>query len=145
MENAYEVSLTVPDLFGETPTDAAKVFQSSMADWMSLDLTFGVNDGETTHHVRLSGIVPADDKPDREFVNRIQSVRNRLAATGDYVDTIRAAHAMLGNLIGEQNQVQPFEHWGNDPAYPVDDWRAEVANDETRLGYAEWLAVKREG
>lgn len=75
----------------------------------------------------------------------VQAIRNRLAVTGDYADTIRAAHAMLGNLIGEQNPVQPFEHWGNDPDHPVEDWRAEVASDETRLSYAEWLAVKREG
>ncbi len=85
------------------------------------------------------------DNPDREFVNRIQSIRNRLAVTGDYADTIRAAHAMLGNLIGEQNPIQPFEHWGNDPDHPVEDWRAEVASDETRLSYAEWLSVKQEG
>lgn len=144
MTNPYDVSLTIPDLFGKTPTDAAKVFQSSMADWMSLNLTFEVNDGETTHLVSLSGIVPEDDNPDQDLVDGIQSVRNRLAVTGDYADTIRAAHAMLGNLIGEQNPVQPFEHWGNDPDHPVEDWKSEVAHDYTRLSYAEWLAVKRE-
>lgn len=29
--------------------------------------------------------------------------------------------------------------WGEHPDYPVDDWREEVANNDTRLGYWEWV------
>lgn len=35
-------------------------------------------------------------------------------------------------------------HWVSDPNYPVEDWRIEVANDDTRLGYGEWLQHQRE-
>ena len=34
--------------------------------------------------------------------------------------------------------------WGSDPFYPVGDWQYEVANDETRLGYWEWVEAQRE-
>ena len=29
--------------------------------------------------------------------------------------------------------------WGVHPDFPVSDWRYEVANDDTRLGYWEWV------
>jgi hypothetical protein len=29
--------------------------------------------------------------------------------------------------------------WGAHPEYPVADWQYEVGNDETRLGYWEWV------
>ncbi len=34
--------------------------------------------------------------------------------------------------------------WGSDPDYPVADWQYEVANDDTRLGYWEWVEAQRE-
>ena len=34
--------------------------------------------------------------------------------------------------------------WGNHSNYPVEDWGYEVSNDETRLGYWEWVAAKIE-
>jgi hypothetical protein len=34
--------------------------------------------------------------------------------------------------------------WGEHPDYPVDEWQAEVANDDTRKGYWEWVKAKIE-
>ena len=31
-----------------------------------------------------------------------------------------------------------------DPTYPVRDWQYQVANGDTRLGYAEWVRNERE-
>jgi hypothetical protein len=33
--------------------------------------------------------------------------------------------------------------WGEDEEYPVQDWRMEVANDDTRLGYWDWVDNQR--
>ena len=30
------------------------------------------------------------------------------------------------------------DHWADDRRAPLADWRYEVANDDTRLGYHEW-------
>jgi hypothetical protein len=35
-------------------------------------------------------------------------------------------------------------HWDNDKQFPVEDWRYEVANNDTRLGYLEWLKHMRQ-
>lgn len=34
--------------------------------------------------------------------------------------------------------------WGEHPDCPVADWRNQVANDETRAGYWEWVASELE-
>lgn len=34
--------------------------------------------------------------------------------------------------------------WGEHRDYPAADWRYEVQNDDTRLGYWEWVAAKLE-
>ena len=34
--------------------------------------------------------------------------------------------------------------WTEDPDWPLADWRYEVANDDTRLGYAEWVKHNKE-
>ena len=36
-----------------------------------------------------------------------------------------------------------MNHWTDNPAFPVVDWQAEVANGDTRLGYAEWVENQR--
>lgn len=35
-------------------------------------------------------------------------------------------------------------YWGEDAAYPLSDWQAEVEHDGTRLGYWDWVAAQRE-
>jgi len=35
-------------------------------------------------------------------------------------------------------------HWENDPDFPIEDWQYQVANNDTRLGYTEWIASERE-
>lgn len=35
-------------------------------------------------------------------------------------------------------------HWSEHPEFPVADWQYEVANGDTRQGYKEWIASKRE-
>lgn len=34
--------------------------------------------------------------------------------------------------------------WGETEHYPVEDWRYEVANDDTRLGYWDWVMTQME-
>jgi hypothetical protein len=35
--------------------------------------------------------------------------------------------------------------WASDPQFPRSDWKHEVENDETHLGYWEWVESQREG
>ena len=42
--------------------------------------------------------------------------------------------------------MKPTDHnwWWSDPDHPVADWQYAVANNDTRLGYWEWVAIMRE-
>ena len=37
-----------------------------------------------------------------------------------------------------------FSAWEDQDDFPAEDWRLEVANHETRLGYEAWVSAKRE-
>lgn len=36
-------------------------------------------------------------------------------------------------------------HWGKHPEYPLEQWQDEVRNNDTRLGYWEWIANSQAG
>ncbi len=42
------------------------------------------------------------------------------------------------------DEILSPSHWENNSDYPVEDWRAEVANNDTRLGYLEWIEHRKE-
>lgn len=35
--------------------------------------------------------------------------------------------------------LKPDDYWAENPDYPIEDWKLEVANDDTRLGYWDWV------
>ena len=46
---------------------------------------------------------------------------------------------------GETPAPEPARsHWEDVPGCPASDWQYEVANGDTRLGYADWAASKIE-
>jgi hypothetical protein len=47
-------------------------------------------------------------------------------------------------LLNQGRTAHPPDPWEDNPEFPVEDWRYEVANDDTRLGYLEWIEHKRE-
>ena len=46
------------------------------------------------------------------------------------------------NLDG--SKTVPAYHWGEIDAYPSVDWRTEVENNETRLGYRDWVKSQQD-
>ena len=44
----------------------------------------------------------------------------------------------------EEEFINQLGHWGEYPKYPVADWKAEVENNDTRLGYWAWVAAQLE-
>ena len=41
--------------------------------------------------------------------------------------------------------VRLYGVWGEHPHHPVEDWQYEVANNDTRLGYWDWVALREDG
>lgn len=36
------------------------------------------------------------------------------------------------------------DYWGQDDEHSVSDWQAEISDNETRLGYWDWVEAQRE-
>lgn len=49
-----------------------------------------------------------------------------------------------GDPPTETELIETYHQWGEHPTFPLADWRAEVASDDTRLGYWEWVANQLE-
>jgi hypothetical protein len=78
----------------------------------------------------------------------------------DHIDTSKADEGALlvtserGTFTVEVRLEQPSaifniaeQHggtWGSHPDFPLADWQHEVSNNETRLGYWDWVAGKLE-
>ena len=70
----------------------------------------------------------------------------------DLADQFAAAEQKIFNLPMEGKWVSDYElsadqlraayggNWEQYPKYPVSDWQHEVSEDNTRLGYWEWVA-----
>lgn len=50
---------------------------------------------------------------------------------------------VLSRALESANLMTRADPWNDDPAYPVDDWKTEVANDDTRSGYLDWVESRR--
>lgn len=51
-------------------------------------------------------------------------------------------NARLINLVANMTKGNA---WEENPDWPVADWQYEVGNDDTRIGYLEWVKHKEEG
>jgi len=49
------------------------------------------------------------------------------------------------NGKGNNQPTEGGSHWDEDPDYPVEEWKCEVDNDDTRQSYKEWVQSKKEG
>lgn len=57
----------------------------------------------------------------------------------------RAARVWFVNQYQQHEiMVESNSHWEDDPEYPGADWQEEVAAGNTRLGYTEWIAHRKE-
>ena len=52
----------------------------------------------------------------------------------DLIETYKHAKAAISRI----------SHWEDDPEFPSEDWKYEVANGDTRLGYREWVEHQRD-
>jgi hypothetical protein len=52
----------------------------------------------------------------------------------DLIETYKHAKATTAKI----------SHWEDDPEFSSEDWKYEVANEDTRLGYREWVEHQRD-
>ena len=60
----------------------------------------------------------------------------------DEEEAREAREAKEENMTSEELR-EYYGHWEQHPDFPVRDWAFEAQNDDTRLGYWEWVAAQR--
>ena len=63
----------------------------------------------------------------------------------DEADCPASRYPLTDLLLGPEELCTKYSSWGSHPACPVDIWQHEVASDETRLGYWDWVSNWLEG
>ncbi len=72
------------------------------------------------------------------LVNALEKIATHMSTDTPTVKAIPAPRsAAICDELG-------FEFWSEHPEYPASDWQYLVANQDTRLGYWEWVAVQLE-
>ena len=70
------------------------------------------------------------------------------------VDLLEIEEEQMGRIAGDREDLiethentkavpAKISYWEDDPEFPSDDWKFEVANGDTRLGYCEWVEHER--
>lgn len=101
-----------------------------------------------TRHYRM--VIPftltGPNLPDPDtLVTDAEGVALGLERSDAYPDLTGGDEAITATFpAGATVTALPDDHWASDPDYPVGDWQFEVSNDDTRLGYWDWVANKRD-
>lgn len=90
------------------------------------------------------GAVQTVDLPgfEDEFQHYAVLYLDKLAAVG--VDPQEYFDKTYARIAKENKDTALPSHWEDDPDHPVEDWRYEVGNNDTRLGYREWIQHRKE-
>lgn len=51
---------------------------------------------------------------------------------------------MNASQFDSREELNDFDFWGEHPEFSLEDWKHEVANDDTRLGYWDWVISEQE-
>jgi len=73
-----------------------------------------------------------------DLVDQITEILQSIESEEELNQVLLQVRGRLYDVAG------PGSSWDEDKQFPVEDWRYEVQNDDTRLGYLEWVSHKRE-
>jgi hypothetical protein len=114
---AYSVNWKI-DIEAESPVEAAKQALEIQRDPATLATVFEIYDEDGNH----------------TSVDLLEIRENRTGRfAGDQSDSIETHKPALTRI----------PHWEDDAEFPSEDWKSEVANGDTRLGYREWVERQR--
>ncbi len=115
---AYSVNWRI-EIEAESPVEAAR---------QALEIHRDPNSTATVFDVY-------DEQGNCACVDLLGTEENRMGRiAGDWPETHKHAKAALARI----------SHWEDDREFPSEDWKCEVANGDTRLGYSEWVKHQRD-
>ena len=123
-------------------TDSLTRFIDELRDWQSL------------YMAEVRPLREAADKGEGSYHEYDETYTEQLEALHSTVHCFLEDSGLLPTVVQEQAEDATTDaptdtdaegdHWSEDPDYPLRDWRHEVADDNTRLGYWQWVRDRRE-
>lgn len=91
---------------------------------------------------KSTGLSP-DDEADTAITDILANLQHLCTKLNfDFEQLLQRARSHYrAEAIQHSEAIDP---WAEDPEYPVADWQYEVANDDTRNGYIQWVQASRE-
>lgn len=97
-------------------------------------------------------IVEAKDHEEAEKMSRAEMAESYSATINSTVEYAQRAYGHNWHLVDcfnlddfiEDKRRKPEDVWAAEEDYPVADWQHEVANDDTRLGYWDWVQHRKD-
>lgn len=90
------------------------------------------------HEVAMWAVVDSFANPETDdVIVAVHTDAGRAAADA-------AQRNLLAPMFDRIDQAEAVDPWAENPTYTVEDWAYEVSNNETRLGYQDWVANKIE-
>jgi hypothetical protein len=114
---SYSVNWRI-DIEAESPVEAARQALEIHRDPGSLATVFEVYD-EDGHHTSVDLLETGEDR-----------IAGITGGQRDLSETLKPVTVRIS-------------HWEDDPRFPAEDWKNEVVNGDTRLGYREWIEQQR--
>ncbi|MGA2229012.1 MAG: hypothetical protein ABSH41_31640 [Syntrophobacteraceae bacterium] len=118
---SYSVNWKI-DIEAESPVEAAKQALEIHRDQNSTAIVFDVFD-EHRNYTRVDLL-----EIEEEQMSHIAG------GWPDLIEPYRHPNAPTAKI----------PHWEDDPDFPSGDWKYEVANGDTRLGYHQWVKHQRD-
>jgi hypothetical protein len=133
------------------PALSARVIEAAklvIARWDKGDLAEAVRKLDRA----LAGLGREPLPTDSVFQTLLKAAEDVLQANGgmppdwmaDEAVALEAAINAARNFQPDPHAGKPEDIWASDEQFPVEDWRYEVENDDTRRGYWDWVASQRE-
>jgi hypothetical protein len=80
----------------------------------------------------------------------IEAARTAIIRAMPALEEILVSLAAAGNILGKKNddeltaqelreKYDTEEGWGQHPRFTMEDWRNQVSNEDTRIGYWDWV------
>ena len=105
----------------------------------------GCTNGHVLAAVKAAGVSAMSvlTAADLAYMRELVDAEEALEEESRHLSGVSAPQGLLFRLGTLPAEPAP-SHWDEDSEFPVSDWRYEVANDDTRLGYREWVEHQRE-
>ena len=92
--------------------------------------------------IKIQALLTFDCNADQPLANQLADINLALQHASE---VRQGTYLTAFGVTKSATEAQTYSDvWAEDPDYPVEQWKYEVENDDTRRGYWDWVEAQRE-